>query len=280
MTTTLGTTTSIATSIATDTRANIAMSMSTSTNATTRSAGGRVAPAGRSTLRQAAMLGLALLAFSWLTAPARAQSAPAGITVTGTGTVYGEPDMATVELGFVAVAADVRQALTEADAVLGAIQQAVVGAGVQAADVRTTGFYVWRDQTYDRDGNPGEVRFQVRHAYQVIVRDVAKLGDVISAAVDAGANEVGGIQMSVSDPTALASAARELAMADARAKAAELADLGGVGLGAPIAIGELGSGSPVSSAGRVAYDSMSAMGSVEVGQLAVTVQVQVTFAID
>lgn len=239
-----------------------------------------VATTRRSTLRQAAMLGLALLAFSWLSAPARAQTALTGIVVTGSGTVYGEPDVATVELGFVAVAADVRQALTEADAVLGAIQQAVVASGVQAGDVRTTGFYVWREQMYDRDGNPGEVRFQVRHAYQVTVRDVAKLGDVISAAVDAGANEVGGIQMSVSDPTALAGAARELAMADARAKAAELAALGGVGLGAPIGIGEFGSGSPVWGGGPVAYDAMSAMGSVEAGQLAVTVQVQVTFAID
>lgn len=235
-----------------------------------------------STLRIAALLAAAVLTFTFLGAPAAAQAAGTGITVTGSGTVYGEPDVATVELGFVATAADVRQALDEADTVLAAIQQAVVASGVQSPDVRTTGFYVWREQVYDRDGNPGEVRFQVRHAYQVTVRDITKVGDVISAAVDAGANEVGGIQMSVADPSALASAARELAMTDARAKATELATLGAVDLGAPIAISELGSAPAYSGFGAVAQarDAMSAMSSVETGQLAVTVQVQVTFAID
>lgn len=203
-----------------------------------------------------------------------------GIQVTGTGVVHGEPDQATLDLGVTAVSGDVREAMAEVDAVMAAVRDAVVEAGIDPLDVRTTGFSVWREQPIDRDGNPGAERFHVRHAYQVVVRDIGSLGEVLAAAVAAGANDVGGIQFSVADPSALASAARQLAMEDARARAAELATLGGVTLGAPVLISEPAVGGFAPQAARVAFDAGIGGASIETGQLAVTVQVQVTFGIE
>ncbi len=230
----------------------------------------------------AALVFVAIAAWAALGGIAAAQTTAQlpGIQVTGTGVVHGEPDQATLDLGVTAVASDVREAMAEVDTVMVAVRDAVVAAGVDPLDVRTTGFSVWREQPMDRDGNPGAERFHVRHAYQVAVRDIGSLGEVLAAAVAAGANDIGGIQFSVSDPSALASAARELAMEDARAKATELASLGGVTLSAPVLISEPTVGGFAPQQARVAFDAGFGGASIETGQLAVTVQVQVTFGIE
>ncbi len=227
-------------------------------------------------LKLAAALLLALSAL--LVSPARAQNVAAGITVTGSGVVYGDPDMALLNVGVNVYGASVREALNEADSVMAAVKAAAVALGIAEADVRTTGLYVWRDDRYDEAGNVVSERYSVRHSYQVVVRQVDSAGDVLSAVVDAGANSVDGIQFTFSDPAALARDARRLALDDARERAEQLAELSGVALGAPTMIVEGAlAGVPYAEA---AFAEGRGGGSLEAGQLAVTVTLTVTFAID
>jgi|JRYE01.1.fsa_nt_gb uncharacterized protein YggE len=224
-----------------------------------------------------------LVAFNWLVA-ARAQApVPAAtqavVSVAGTGVAYGSPDMAVIEVGVSVFGADVRTALSEADASMSAVRDAILAAGIAAEDIRTTSLNVWRDERTNPEGEVVIDRYQVSHSYQVQVRDVDTVGEVLAAAVDAGANSIGGISFTIADHAALATEARALAMADARAKAEQLADLAGVTLGAVTAITEAGASQP-NGYPMAARFEMSAMSSVEGGQLAVTVTVTLTYAID
>lgn len=214
-----------------------------------------------------------------LSGAASAQTVP-GITVTGTGVAYGEPDMALLNVGVNAYAPTVREALDQADAVMAQVKTAALALGVDETDVRTTGLYVWREDRYDNDGNVASERYTVRHSYQVVVRQVERAGEVLSAVVDAGANNVDGIQFTFSDSNALAAEARSAAIADARARAGQLAELSGVALGLPVAIIEGMSGYPGVPYAAAVYSEGMGSGSLESGELAVTVTLTITFGID
>jgi len=65
----------------------------------------------------------------------------------------------------------------------------------------------------------------------VTVREIDTLGDIIDAAVDAGANTVNSVQFSIEDNTEAIEKAREEAVKDAKKQAKELADVSEVSLG-------------------------------------------------
>ena len=215
-----------------------------------------------------------------LSSTAQAQQTPSerGIHVTGTGVVYGEPDTAFLDIGASTVAEDVREALGAADETMNAVREAVIAAGVAPEDIVTSGLNVWREELSDVDGNPTGSRYRVRHSYRLSVRAIDTVGDVLAAAVAAGANEVGGIDFTLSDPATLAAEARRLALADAHEKAGGLAAAAGVSLGAPTSISEIGS-QPVAGFRQAAmFDSAGS--SVASGQLAIAVTVQVSYALN
>jgi uncharacterized protein len=168
----------------------------------------------------------------------------AAITVNGTGVVWAEPDQAVVELGWSGVDADVGAAVAEGNEVIAAIRDAAVALGVDPLDVRTTGFHVWREERYDDRDGPRLVGFRVSHMLQVVLRDVELVGELIAAATEAGANQVGGIAFTVADRHALEQEARVLAFASARQRAEQLAALAGANLGSAIEIEELSLGAP------------------------------------
>ncbi len=201
-----------------------------------------------------------------------------GITVNGSGTAYGSPDTAIVDLGVSIYDADVSAAMSQADEIMVAIREALIAAGVDEADIRTSGLSLWREQQYDQSGNPSTDRYQVWHNYNVTVRDVDSVGAVISAAVAAGANNIGGVQFTIADPSELEREARETAMADALARAEHLAQITGVTLGAPTAITEGYGGYLPQVRQATMYDGMGS--GIATGELAITVNVTVTYGVE
>jgi uncharacterized protein YggE len=73
---------------------------------------------------------------------------------------------------------------------------------------------------------------------RVTVRDTDQLGELLDAAVNAGANSIYGVTFYVDDQTAAASEARVEAVEDARTKAEELASAAGMTLGPMVALSE------------------------------------------
>jgi hypothetical protein len=170
--------------------------------------------------------------------------APAGgkITVTGNGVVLSTPDVAAWSFGVSVQSDSAAKALSGANATMKKIVDAVRAAGVAAADIRTE--YVSISPQIDNQGRQTD-RFVASSSVGVVVRNAAHAGRIVDAAVDAGANAVGGPSFSASDQAKLYDQALRAAIADARTHAQALAEASNVVLGRMIEVQEGGGSQPV-----------------------------------
>jgi uncharacterized protein YggE len=111
------------------------------------------------------------------------------------------------------------------------------------------------------------------------VRDVERAGDVLDAAVEAGANQVWGVEFTVSDEEKWQGQARKEAMADADARARELAELAGLKLGEVLEVSEVIGGMGITPMSVVREYGMGGGGGFAPGELEMGTQVQVVFAV-
>ncbi len=233
------------------------------------------------------VVALSLLLVGCTTAPVvtdvRGAAFPHSLTVVGYGTASGIPDMAVIQLGVNILDEDVGAGVAEANAIIASIKAAVLEKGVIEKDIQTTNFNVWPEDRYDpQTGFPsGERLFHIDGTVQVKVREVGSMGDVLSAALAAGANNVFGISFGIEDTTGLATEARSIAILDARSKAEQLADNMGASLGDPIVVSEgvLDDLVPISYAIAESGIGIGGGGAAPIspGQSSVSVQVQITF---
>jgi hypothetical protein len=207
------------------------------------------------------------------------QEAP-GVNVSGSGSVFGQPDIAVLSLGVSAEADSVGAARTQAADGMNKMLDAVKQNGVDEKDIQTTRFTV--QPIYDYTNGKSVLRgFSVDNTVTVKVRKIDDAGKVVDAALAAGGDlsRIDSLQFSIDDPTALEDQAREKAMTDARHKADALAKAGGVELGLPRTISEVAAPSPINFTGAefaAARDS-AASTPIQLGQLEVQVDVQVVY---
>lgn len=164
-----------------------------------------------------------------------------GIWVNGQGEVQAVPDVAVLSLGVQAQATTVAEAQAMASTAMDAVMSALKSNGIDEDDIQTTGYNIWQQTRWDNDKQVEVViGYQVSNNVQVKVRQVDNAGVVLDAAVAAGGDliRVQGIYFEVDDPSSFLDEARASAVADAKAKAEQLADLAGVDLGKPIYITE------------------------------------------
>jgi len=221
---------------------------------------------------------------------ALAQRGPApgsagGVTVTATGTAYGEPDEASFDAGVSALNADVQTATTRVSEQVSSLMDALRAAGVAERDIRTSSFTVYPEPAYGRNGQLREMRYRVANTLHVTVRDPAQLGALLGSSVEAGANEVSNVVYTFADRSALERQAREQAMANAREKAEQLAQFGGTELGQVQRIIEgRDNAAPFADEDFAIEAASLASGKFDVpvssGELAVTIAVQVTFGLE
>lgn len=217
-----------------------------------------------------------------LSATARAEDSPRVISVTGTGLVEAVPDMATIQLG-------VTQENREAGAAMQAVSQSVAammerleGFGIAPRDIQTRRLTlnpVWSNDPSPKDNRQRITGFAASNNISVRVRDLDSLGTILDAVIDAGANDFNGLQFSVQEPEGLIEQARRAAVADAIAKATQLATAAGVGLGAVQSMSEQDYGRPQP---MMMMEAASRGGGVPVaaGEVTLSVSVSMVFAID
>lgn len=202
------------------------------------------------------------------------------ITVVGNGEVNLIPDVAMVNLGAEASAETVSEAKAEVDRQIDAILAALKELGIEDKDIQTSNYSIYLDREPLPVGRDGEVSMQavyrVSSTLQVTIRDIDIVGEVLDAVVEAGANQVYGVQFTVDDDDEWQSQARTKAVADARARATELAGLAGVELGEVLTVSEVIGGGAVPV---VAYERAAMGGGIAPGELQLSTQVQITFAI-
>jgi uncharacterized protein YggE len=230
------------------------------------------------------LLGLAVSACDTLRTGASAASTPPPrtITVAGSGKSFLAPDIATISIGVRTENADAAQAVSDSNTKAQTIADALQEMGIEEKDIQTSSFNIYPNQQYDETGSPVSTTFVVENTVSVTVRDLTKLGELLGASVEAGANQVYGIQFDVEDREEALAEARQLAVEDARARAEALAAAAGVTLGEMQSISEMGS-IPVpffEGKGGGAPEAPAAEVPISPGQLTLTVEVSVVFAIE
>lgn len=151
------------------------------------------------------------------------------ITVTGSGEVRAAPDEAVVGLGVVAQMEQAREAQRQASRVAQAILDAVAALGVPAEAVQTSQLVL--TPVYEHPSpramqvptEPRIIGYRASNVVTVRLADLAKVGPVIDAGIEAGANRVEGVTFQLRDDRAAREEALRRAVAEASGKARAMA---------------------------------------------------------
>jgi uncharacterized protein YggE len=161
------------------------------------------------------------------------------VSVTGTGTARLAPDIVVVTLGVQTQDPQVARAVQDNNARALRVTEAIKTAGVAAGDIQTSDFSVSSQQQFDPQGIPtGEVSYIVSNTLTFTLRDVTKLGDLLQAALESGANTVQSVSYGVADPSAALDKARLDAVRDAHDQATQLSTAAGAQLGSVFSLNE------------------------------------------
>ncbi len=192
----------------------------------------------RALLLPAALAALALAS----TAFAADAPTPRSISVQGNGSMTAIPDMAIARSGIESRGATPEEALAANTKVMNAVMAAIKRHGIAERDFETSSFAV--NPVYGQATPRGVMiieGYQVTNQVSVRLRDIAKLGGLLSSLVEAGANRLNGVSFDIAEPAPLMDEARKAALADARKRADLYATAAGVKVARVLSISEGGS---------------------------------------
>ena len=215
---------------------------------------------------------------------AQASSTPRGITVVGEGQASGQPDVAHVTVGIETQGPALQTAVDDNKTKMTALLDALKAQGLADKDIQTSNYSIYTERATppvaaNTTNSADQTIYHVTNQVDVTVRDVSKLGEVLDKAVAAGANNIYGVNFGVEDTAKLEADARAKAVADAKTRAADLAQLSGVQLGDVISVSEVVNGNPLPLMRSAAAGLGGGGTPVQAGELQVSVSLQVTYAI-
>ena len=182
---------------------------------------------------------LAALAVVLLPAAAAAQQEPPTLRVQGAGEVRVAPDQATVLLGVLAEAPTAGAAQADASRRAGAALEALRGLGLDDRVVQTGRLTLNPVYTNPRPGGPATISgYRAANTLSIRIEAIDQVGDVIDAALRAGANELRGVSFGLADEAPFREEALRLAIAEARGKANAMAGALGVSLAGILSVNE------------------------------------------
>jgi uncharacterized protein len=197
----------------------------------------------------------------------------ATITVTGDGTVNATPDRASFDFGVTTRAATAAEALSRNASQARAIIDALKRAGIDSSDIQTTQVSLWPQTSSNGNEITG---YQASNSVQVTAA-LGKAGDLVDAAVRAGANNVDGPNLDTADKSSLYDQALKQAVATAKGKAQAIADAAGLTLGTVLRVREGGSPTPIVYGDALAARA-SAAPPIEAGTQQIQASVTVTYS--
>jgi uncharacterized protein len=230
-----------------------------------------------------------------LTACGRGKPDPRGLdrdetllSLSASGEAESVPDEAGIEVGVESFAGSA-QAASAAVAKKGeAIAAALAKFDVAAKDIQTRNLSVNR-VTYGKYKG----QFQAYNTLAVRLRNVAKAGEAVAAATDAGANVLSGPSLRIADPEKANRGAYIAAYKAARTRAEAYAEAAGMTIsrvltirdggqfgGGPIAYGEMAADAAMRTVAPPPTISMAAAPTIRPGTNLVQVNVQVDFALE
>jgi uncharacterized protein len=200
-----------------------------------------------------------------------------GVITSGDATVSKRPDLAYIYVGVEAQAPTAAQAQRDLATLANKLIAKVKGLGVPDKDINTSGYSV--GPMYSPDGRAVITGYQAGESLNLKWHNVDNVGTAIDALVQQGGAMRISVSFGLNDPKAAQAEARSLAIADARDRANAMAKAGGVQLGQVLRITDQ---TTVSRPPQYDYAPVAKTAdgtNVPVGQLDVTVTVEVDFAL-
>lgn len=211
-----------------------------------------------------------------------AATPPRIITMSGHGEAKAAPDQAQLSAGVTTQAKTAREALAANTTAMNRVFATLKQAGIPAKAIQTSNFSVSPQYPNYNSSNPEPRRiigYQVSNTVSVNVDDLARLGPTLDALVSAGANQVGGVSFSITDPRPLLAKARADAVKDAQARAETYAKAAGISLGTIMNINEGGGNVPQPMFKAMAMRAESAPVPVAAGEETIAADVSISWQI-
>jgi len=207
--------------------------------------------------------------------PAASSTLNAGVITSGDATVSRKPDIAYVFVGVESQQTTASGAQSDLASKAARLIARAKALGIADKDIKTSGYSI--GPVYS-PGAQTVTGYRASEQLQLKWGNVDTVGKTLDGLVqDGGATQVG-VSFGLADPKAAQAEARALAIADARARAKAMAGAAGVTLGPLIRVSDVtSSGYPSPMYGIRAADSASSQ--LPVGELNVTVTVEVAYAI-
>jgi uncharacterized protein YggE len=207
-----------------------------------------------------------------------------GIWVNGVGEITVAPDVAILSLGVEAQTTTVAEAQQQAAEAMDAVTNVLDSSGIAKEDIQTQYYSIQPVWSWDDDKDRQIlIGYRVTNTATVKVRDMEGIGSIIDAAVAAGGDyiRINSISFTVDEPEAYYEEIREKAMADAKAKAKQLAELGGVKLGKPTYINEYSSYTPpIVYRDLEVTEGASVTTGISPGEMDIQLTIQVVYSIN
>lgn len=195
------------------------------------------------------------------------------VTVFGEGSVLVKPDVAWLNIGVEMSGPAASETAQENQRKMNQVITSLQGLGIADQDIQTSAYNINPDYSSEQ-GQPGQVTgYRVTNMVRVTVRNLDQVGQILDALTQAGANNIYGITFGIQDQAVPQAEARAKAVADAQARAEDLAKLSGYQLGGLLSISEDVGGSPAPLA------NTTSVAPIQPGQLELHSQVQVTYAL-
>ncbi|MBV9134507.1 MAG: SIMPL domain-containing protein [Chloroflexi bacterium] len=217
------------------------------------------------------------------TIPVQPTQPTPGVSVVGAGIVLAQPDVARITIGADVSDASLANAQAEAARRMDAVVAKLKADGIADNDIRTVSYNV--TPQYDQGPNQGQPvlrGYEVQNMVEVRTTNVGNLGSLLDDAVGSGATRIFGISFEASNMEDLKNQARDQAMANAQAKAQQLAKDGNVSLGRAIAIDESDASGVTPVQVRTAAPAAAQAAPqtpIQPGQLQISTTVRVVYAI-
>lgn len=174
------------------------------------------------------------------------------LAVVGEGKVDAVPDTAIADVGItVANESTVEQVQDQITTTNYAIINSLAKLGVPKKNITTSNYSVYPNYTYGTSGGPGQITgYAGNVTISIKMNDTSKLSEVITAATDAGANQIYSTQFIIENPEKYREQARNKAIQNAKDQASQLAKSLGIRLGKIVNVVESNATSPIYSVDR------------------------------
>jgi uncharacterized protein YggE len=235
------------------------------------------------TLKTAIIVGILIFSFYllWFVYEySKSRSEVRTFSVSGEGKEVVVSNIAEIRIGVISEVSDLTMLQKENSEKMNRIISFLKEKGIDEKDIQTENYSI--TPKYDYSKPPYKiVGYTISQNLKVKVRDLTKIGEILSQAVNYGANNVSGPNFTIDDKEVYLEKAREKAIKNAKEKAEKIAKTAGFKLGKIVGIQESGPSEFYPLMLKAAPESAPEISQpqIETGSQEIKVEVNITFEI-